>query len=109
MAQLLSEAVSAFEDNGVAFIHGCVDRDQPLPYALVHECESVRLASDDVAHHDLMTYTVVMRSDRHDLPLEHAIEDALTASGIALGSKRGWHDHEAACWCTFMEFTVYER
>lgn len=106
---LLSDAVLAFENNGVPFINGRLEEDQEPPYALVHECESLRLASDDVTHQDLMEYTVVMRTDHHDLPLEHAIEDALRDAGVALGSKRGWHDHEAGCWCTFMTFNVYER
>lgn len=112
MAELLSEAVSAFVSNGVPVAHVRFHTNPDPPYAEAYLNESNRMrgnqGSDDRMPRTHASYDVILHATDRDLELEGRIEDALDESYIGW-RKSGGYRGDADLVTTTYTIEVYER
>ena len=108
MARLLSEAVAAFRNAGVAVAHVRFRGTQAAPYAEIFLDGSDYFYSDDRTTRALCDYEFVLYTRDRDLTLEFAIEAALDAADITYRKAGGYHA-DADLVATRYSMKVYER
>ena len=109
MARLLSEAVAAFEDNGVPVALVKFSRDQEPPYAKARLNDTSYFFSDDATSRLLCDYDIILYAERRDVALEHRIEDALAASEITIRRKSDGEREDLALVTVTFDIQVFER
>lgn len=108
MAQLLSEAVRAFTDNGVPVAHGRFHDAPDPPYAETMLEDSNYGYADDRTLRLLCEYTFTLYTADRDLELENLIQDGLDEAGITYRKRGGFAPYDDLITTTY-RIDVYER
>jgi hypothetical protein len=108
MAKLLSDAVSAFEENGVPVAHVRFRHAQSPPYAEAYLNDTNNGHADNRSYRALASYDIVLHAEDRDLPLEWSIEDALGEANVTWEKSSGYRGDLDLVTTTY-HIEVYER